>query len=254
MTKTITTAAQITDEALHAALLEFAKANVPVDVQQMLVHGYDKRNTAPHSLRNAIAAALTHLSAPYAVEVRKLEWGKYRNGDAEAITKTGEIYTAYLNGYWRLTYNGKSGKFIKSTYGDDVQSAKAAAQADFERRILSCVVSKPVDAAAWAQHLLSTWDQWFSCERNDEDTHETANNLMLAACFSAVAYDDAKTSPIGADKAAVDLLRIFLITLIDENSTELDPYRTKNRQKSAAVTNDGRSEPLPSAPTTEAGK
>ena len=116
------------------------------------------------------------------------------------------------------------------------------------------VAAKPVDLAAWAQHLLSTWDQWFSCERNDEDTHETANNLMLAACFSAVAYDDAKTSPIGADKAAVDLLRIFLITLIDENSTELDPYRTKNRQKSAAVTNDGRSEPLSSASTSEAGK
>lgn len=253
MTKTITTAAQITDEALHAALLEFAKANVPVDVQQMLVHGYDKRNTAPHSLRNAIAAALTHLSAPYAVEVKTLEWGQHRDTWHCDKHHEYEITRRWL-GEDRVVLGHFEVEILGADQFGSLDEAKAAAQADFERRTLSCVVSKPVDAAAWAQHLLSTWDQWFSCERNDEDTHETANNLMLAACFSAVAYDDAKTSPIGADKAAVDLLRIFLITLIDENSTELDPYRTKNRQKSAAVTNDGRSEPLPSAPTTEAGK
>ncbi|WP_266030351.1 hypothetical protein [Brucella intermedia] len=84
----------------------------------------------------ALTAALPHLPG---VGVKKLEWRKYRNGDAEAVTPFGEIYTAYVNGYWRITRNGKAGKFIKATGGEDVDAAKAGAQADYSARILSAL-------------------------------------------------------------------------------------------------------------------
>lgn len=78
------------------------------------------------------------------VTVKPLEWRKYRNGDAEAVTPFGEIYTAYVNGYWRITRNGKAGKFIKATGGDDVDAAKAGAQADFDANVLPLVRSQAV--------------------------------------------------------------------------------------------------------------
>ncbi|GAA5664935.1 hypothetical protein Brsp07_03434 [Brucella sp. NBRC 14130] len=85
---------------------------------------------------DALTAALPHLPG---VGVKKLEWRKYRNGDAEAVTPFGEIYTAYVNGYWRITRNGKAGKFIKATGCEDVDAAKAGAQADYSARILSAL-------------------------------------------------------------------------------------------------------------------
>lgn len=82
------------------------------------------------------------------VTVEPLEWRKYRNGDAEAVTPFGEIYTAYVNGYWRITRNGKAGKFIKATGGDDVDAAKAGAQADFDANVLQIVHSQAVELLA----------------------------------------------------------------------------------------------------------
>lgn len=73
--------------------------------------------------------------------VEQLKWGKYRNGDADAVTLFGEIYTAYAGGSWRVTRNGKAGKFIQA--GDDLDAAKAAAQADYERHIRSALVPAP---------------------------------------------------------------------------------------------------------------
>ena len=82
------------------------------------------------------------------VTVKPLDWRKYRNGDAEAVTPFGEIYTAYVNGYWRITRNGKAGKFIKATGGDDVDAAKAGAQADFDANVLQLVHSQAVELLA----------------------------------------------------------------------------------------------------------
>lgn len=104
--------------------------------------------------------------------------------------------------------------------------------------ITALYINKPIDVAAWAQHLLTTYDQWYSFSTNDEDIREQVHRIMLAACFAAVAYDAAMASPITADKAAVDLLRIFLIALIDENSSELDPYRAKKRSNSTTFADD----------------
>ncbi len=112
----------VPQEAVKAAQNEFNK------------FGYTAANEK--ALISALTAALPHLPG---VGVKKLEWRKYRNGDAEAVTPFGEIYTAYVNGYWRITRNGKAGKFIKATGGDDVDAAKAGAQADYEARILSAL-------------------------------------------------------------------------------------------------------------------
>mgnify|MGYP003593093128 CR=1 FL=1 len=73
------------------------------------------------------------------VRVKSLVWRKYRNGDAEAVTEFGDLYTAYVGGAWRMTRNGNAGKFTQA--GENVEAAKSAAQADYERRILSCLSS-----------------------------------------------------------------------------------------------------------------
>ncbi|EKF40874.1 hypothetical protein NA8A_18322 [Nitratireductor indicus C115] len=75
------------------------------------------------------------------VKVRALEWKRYRDGDADAVTPFGDVYTAYAGGYWRITERGKAGKFIRA--GFDTASAKAAAQADYERRVLSALEPAP---------------------------------------------------------------------------------------------------------------
>ncbi|EXL07395.1 hypothetical protein BG46_10785 [Brucella anthropi] len=107
---------------------------------------------APDTDGNAPAATDTGL-----VTVLPLEWRKYRNGDAEAVTPFGEIYTAYVNGYWRVTRNGKAGKFIKATGGDDVEAAKSGAQADVDANVLSLVRSLAEELLASETELKQHW-------------------------------------------------------------------------------------------------
>jgi len=114
----------------------------PVDANPLASNPVDDK-IAPDNSGNAPAATDTGL-----VTVLPLEWRKYRNGDAEAVTPFGEIYTAYVNGYWRITRNGKAGKFIKATGGDDVEAAKAGAQADFEANVLPLVRSQAEELLA----------------------------------------------------------------------------------------------------------
>ncbi|QOD65838.1 hypothetical protein HGK82_22365 [Ochrobactrum sp. MT180101] len=115
------------------------------------------------------------------VTVKPLEWRKYRNGDAEAVTPFGEIYTAYLNGYWRITRNGKAGKFIKATGGDDVDAAKAGAQADFDANVLRLVRSQTEEllAAERAKLTKEEADHTRSLEERDR-YHDVADKLAHA--------------------------------------------------------------------------
>lgn len=95
----------------------------------------------------ALAAALPHLSAPCAVEVVKLNWQIFcsRSLNREAKTTFGDYVIQNENGVWRLYLPHQEDPH--SEFQDDT-AAEAAAQADFERRILTCVVTKPVDVAA----------------------------------------------------------------------------------------------------------
>lgn len=140
---TVTT---LPEEAVTAALAKWMELPSTGDASSL------KRD-----MRAALTAALPFL--PVQVAVKKLEWRKYRNGDAETVTPFGEIYTAYVNGYWRITRNGKAGKFIKATGGDDVEAAKASAQADYSTRILSALepsapdIGKPITAPSAAREM-----------------------------------------------------------------------------------------------------
>ncbi|MBX8811101.1 hypothetical protein HBA91_00505 [Ochrobactrum sp. MR34] len=98
--------------------------------------------------------------------------------------------------------------------------------------------TKPVDVASLAQDLLVAWDQQYSCMKRDDEIKALSDKLILAACFAGVAYNAAMSLPIMVDKAPEFLLRIFLIALVDQNSSELDPYRAKNRPPPATLTNE----------------
>ena len=101
-------------------------------------------------------AALPHLSAPCAVEVKKLEWQeptKASNGCWTAKCLIGTYSVVNENGWYAVLDEhawGLAGFEWSSTdlSNDTRQTAFDAAQADFERRILSCVVAKPVDLVA----------------------------------------------------------------------------------------------------------
>ena len=120
--------------------------------------------------------------------------------------------------------------------GDNLPERIAVQTVDL-RALLNA--AKHIDVAAWAQHLLSTWDQWYSCRQRDDEAKALSEKLILASCFAGIAYDAAMSIPIMEDKAPEFLLRIFLIALIDQNSPELDPYRAKNSPQAATQAADG---------------
>lgn len=96
-----------------------------------------------YDIKKAIIAALPHLSAPCAVEVRRLEW-EGCNHSIKAKTILGEYNVDKFAEKYRFYHLGGS----TYQWHDALDQAKAAAQADFERRILSQIVTKPVDVAA----------------------------------------------------------------------------------------------------------
>lgn len=104
--------------------------------------------------------AAAHLSAPCAVEVVELEFDTVCEYGLEYRVRTSigtySIHTdedsasGRMVCYFHLTDDADCtvyGEEIYSGYGGD-DEAKAAAQADFERRTLSCIVTKPFDVSA----------------------------------------------------------------------------------------------------------
>lgn len=67
------------------------------------------------------------------IKVKPLEWKPYRGGDAEAVA-LGTIYTAFTSGYWRTQ---KDPKFKNG--GDNLEAAKAAAQAHHDALVLAMI-------------------------------------------------------------------------------------------------------------------
>lgn len=145
------------------------------------------------ALSNTLETAREALAASPAVPeegpvVEQLKWGKYRNGDADAVTLFGEIYTAYAGGSWRVTRNGKAGKFIQA--GDDLDAAKAAAQADYERHIRSALVPAP----------RPDMERELAEARAERDAANDAWRKMKDRAHSAEAERDA----LAADKARLE--------------------------------------------------
>lgn len=107
----------------------------------------------PVDMRKALQAALQHLAlsaAPYSVEVKKLDWFKKANGDIVSDSAFGwfRLHTVVANTCFRLeTPDGFIEYLLPYSHWPE-SDAKAAAQADFEHRILSQIDTKPVDVAA----------------------------------------------------------------------------------------------------------
>lgn len=69
------------------------------------------------------------------VRVKSLEWSSEPNGEFIAESAVGWYHIGYPAQSWNLTM--PSGEV--PSFGDDLQAAKAAAQADYERRILAAI-------------------------------------------------------------------------------------------------------------------
>ncbi len=142
----------IPDAAIHAALLSMAQDNIGADVQGLLMHGFDKLNAKPNALRNALAAALPHLSAPCAVEVES------RAKRVASIHRKKDDGTVF-------------GSFYKET-------------AEVIEELLSCVVTKPVDVAAVREHALdevkSLCAEYGNDSQPDSEYRLACNDLIEA--------------------------------------------------------------------------
>lgn len=125
----------IPDEAVQAAL------------EQIHAYDYVPDENDFSNMKDAIKSALSYLSAPCAVEVVKLEWTKPYERDNQQISTT--VFGTY--GVWDINGEGflsKPENIGGVSVDGGIEAAKDAAQADFERRSLSCVATKPVDVAA----------------------------------------------------------------------------------------------------------
>lgn len=99
-------------------------------------------------------AALPHL--PLGFEVKKLSWEPATNQAGSeglwiiAVGQFGHEYEVIK------TFNGQLGEgwSYRSKWFKSIEDAKAAAQADFERRVCECIIDKPVDVAVVRRQAL----------------------------------------------------------------------------------------------------
>ena len=146
MTDTHTTA-YIPDEAVQAAAkhsYEYEGDRKGILYVGWEYEGDEVREQWCSSVRQVIAAALPYLSAPCAVEVMELNWVEVSYGFIAHTAFGTYKVKADVDQFMMIN----SGSEFPTSYHDNHFEAKAAAQADFERRILSNVVTKPVDVAA----------------------------------------------------------------------------------------------------------
>ena len=113
----------------------------------------------PVAMTAALTAAFPFLSAPCALEAKKLKWRKPTDHPQDMEGECSSVANG-IGGRYSISNpeRNKDGVYgwllyladdeFKWEWFPSIAEAKAAAQADFERRILSCVVTKPVDVAA----------------------------------------------------------------------------------------------------------
>ena len=130
------TKVQIPDAAVQAAL-DAMQVN---EFQDMPTH---------EQMNAALAAALPHL--PLGYEVKKLGWVQDEHGSIEFTSQSifGE-YSVHIErkSAYACSLDGVKYEHININHPYTVDEAKAAAQADFERRVRECHVTKPFDVAA----------------------------------------------------------------------------------------------------------
>jgi len=101
------------------------------------------------------------------VRVKPLEWRHFDNGNAWANTEVGLAYYVYPDGSWSYR-NGNP-----QPGGTSIDAAKAAAQADYEARILSALASDASprgEAVAWQTQ--GEDGQWFDARGMHVTLHQ----------------------------------------------------------------------------------
>ncbi len=85
-----------------------------------------------------------------AVEVKPLVWDINRSREQVGATGLfGEVYVTRFGGKW--FHKGEC-------FNDDIDAAKAAAQADYNARILSAITTRPDDLRPKLQALVDKWE------------------------------------------------------------------------------------------------
>ena len=217
----------VTDEMVKAAF------------RDLVDQGYE---VTMHGVREALSAALA-AGAP-GVKVKALEWEPVmtarsredptpeETGDCETVCAVGVYYIEMYFGSdsygWRVTLNGTDDIADK----DDPEAAKAAAQADYEARILSALepapsalVAEPGEPVAW-QHRhrfhnvetgITTIDR-FTAPVQPEPPHSTVfrveqdgTGLFIGTSPQFHGLLVAKTSLLEAIRAIPDALEALIL-------------------------------------------
>ncbi len=79
---------------------------------------------------------------------------------------------------------------------------------------------------AAARDMLATWDSWLA--GRSRVRRADAHRLLAAASFAAAAFEEQVASGLTADGAPGELLRAFLLALVDPSHSDLDRLRVCN--------------------------
>lgn len=146
-------------------MVEIPEEAVQAALDTWLDHEFDGTLNYPR-MRNALTAAAPHLAA---VRVKKLEWKTERADKMNGVDTERNGFHEF--GYYSIT--GKSSGCFVSTFDNmgrmqhvghhgfaSIEAAKAAAQADYEARILSAVEASPRAQALEEATLERSIERW----------------------------------------------------------------------------------------------
>ena len=194
--------AKVGGDLLTVALTILAQRGIPSDVQELLVRGDPMRGIQPSALTAAVMAVAHRLSrTPAALSrpsvaegaVKALEWRYIPDAFPPMwITKTtiGSYHIEEAAGSDSPSFDlfnpmaGPMGNY------EGLDEAKAAAQADYESRIRSALVSQPLPAGAESDlvgrllkqvPVIGRYEQKFKCWPGDNDFADSAALLKESA-------------------------------------------------------------------------
>lgn len=237
---------KIPDAAVQAALLSMANDNIGSDVQGLLTHGFAKLNAKPNALRNAIAAAIPHLSV--------------LNSDTDVPDLVRYVLEHdYDDGtsLWADDGNLKAeeGEYVRYDQAIAIIDAK---DAELKSHALSNMITKPIDVAAVPSHVIEALQSSLAfVEGFDGDELQEGIPALIGKLRTALSAEPAQgeqSSPIYRMLRPNDLIEKndeFLgddaVTWerLGENWSLGLPYHFGLKPARR---------PLPAAPTTEAGR
>lgn len=160
-------------------------------------------------MRKALTAALPHLTLGY--EVKKLEW--VENGRWGHLFSEGTYEIAIGNPYCALYILGKMAVRVEK---ERINDLKAAAQADFERRVRECHEPRP-DIKTIIDEISAGTRQGFLNEGDQPEASDA--ELSCPHCGGSGHIDDVATKPVdvaAVRRQALDEAASWLIDLAEK--------------------------------------